>query len=108
ELMHALLDKLALSIIDYLNAQVRAGAQALQIFDTWGGVLSPQCYEEFSLRYMKKIVDGLLREHEGRQVPVIVFTKNGGLWLETIAGCGADCVGLDWTIDIANARQRIG
>lgn len=108
ELMHALLDKLALSIIDYLNAQVRAGAQALQIFDTWGGVLSPQCYEEFSLRYMKKIVDGLLREHEGRQVPVIVFTKNGGLWLEAIAGSGADCVGLDWTIDIASARQRIG
>jgi uroporphyrinogen decarboxylase len=108
ELMHALLDKLALSIIDYLNAQVRAGAQALQIFDTWGGVLSPQCYEEFSLRYMKKIVDGLLREHEGRRVPVIVFTKNGGLWLEAIAGSGADCVGLDWTIDIASARQRIG
>lgn len=108
ELMHALLDKIALSVIDYLNAQIRAGAQAVQIFDTWGGVLSPRCYEEFSLNYMKKIVAGLVRENEGRQVPVIVFTKNGGLWLETIAGCGADCVGLDWTIDIGEARRRIG
>jgi len=108
QLMHALLEKIALSVIDYLNAQIRAGAQAVQIFDTWGGVLSPHCYEVFSLHYMEKIIKGLIREHEGRIVPVIVFTKNGGLWLERIAQCGADCVGLDWTIDIRDARKRIG
>src|SRR5690606_8153764 len=108
ELLHELLDKLALSVIDYLNAQIRAGAQAVQIFDTWGGVLSPHAYTEFSLRYMEKIVNGLLKENEGRRVPAIVFTKNGGLWLESIATSGADCVGLDWTIDIGTARRRIG
>ncbi len=82
----------------------------MQIFDTWGGgVLSSWAYEEFSLRYMKKIVDGLIRESEGRHVPVIVFTKNGGQWLESIADCGADAVGgLDWTTDIGNARARVG
>jgi uroporphyrinogen decarboxylase len=106
--MHALLDKIALSVIDYLNAQIRAGAQAVQIFDTWGGVLSPHAYREFSLRYMQKIIAGLIKENEGRRVPVIVFTKNGGLWLESIAAIGADCVGLDWTIDIGDARKRIG
>ncbi|MES2606288.1 MAG: uroporphyrinogen decarboxylase [Pseudomonadota bacterium] len=106
--MHALLEKVALSVIDYLNAQIRAGAQAVQIFDTWGGVLSPHAYQEFSLRYMQKIVAGLQKENEGRRVPVIVFTKNGGLWLESIAAIGADCVGLDWTIDIGTARARIG
>lgn len=108
ELLHALLDKVALSVIDYLNAQIRAGAQAVQIFDTWGGALSPHAYREFSLQYMQKIVAGLIRENEGRRVPVIVFTKNGGLWLEQIAAIGADCVGLDWTIDIGEARARIG
>jgi uroporphyrinogen decarboxylase len=108
ELLHALLDKVALSVIDYLNAQIRAGAQAVQIFDTWGGALSPHAYREFSLQYMQKIVAGLQRENEGRRVPVIVFTKNGGLWLEQIAAIGADCVGLDWTIDIGDARARIG
>ena len=106
--LHALLDKIALSVIDYLNAQIRAGAQAVQIFDTWGGVLSPHAYREFSLRYMEKIVAGLIKENEGRRVPVIVFTKNGGLWLEHIAAIGADCVGLDWTIGIDEARRRIG
>jgi uroporphyrinogen decarboxylase len=108
EVMHALLDKIAQSVIGYLNAQIEAGAQAVQIFDTWGGVLSPAAYREFSLAYMAQIVKGLIREHEGRRVPVIVFTKNGGLWLEAIAACGADCVGLDWTIDIGDARRRIG
>ncbi len=108
ELMHQILEKTALSVIDYLNAQIKAGAQAVQIFDTWGGALSPHAYQEFSLAYMQKIIKGLIRENEGRQVPVIVFTKNGGLWLETIADCGADCVGLDWTINISDARTRIG
>ncbi|MDO8272626.1 MAG: uroporphyrinogen decarboxylase [Gammaproteobacteria bacterium] len=106
--MHLLLDKLATAVTDYLNAQIAAGAQAVQIFDTWGGVLSTHAYREFSLAYMTKVVAGLTRESEGRKVPVILFTKNGGLWLEDIAASGCDCVGLDWTIDIGRARERIG
>ena len=106
--MHALLDKLAQSVVTYLNGQIEAGAQAVQIFDTWGGALSHGAYKEFSLNYMQKIVDGLIRQNDGREVPVILFTKNGGQWLEAIADTGATAVGLDWTTDIANARQRIG
>lgn len=108
ETLHALLGKLADSVTGYLNAQIRAGAQVVQIFDTWGGVLSARDYEDFSLGYMRRIIAGLIRENEGRKVPVIVFTKNGGQWLETIAGCGADGVGLDWMTDIGQARSRIG
>lgn len=106
--LHLLLDKLADSVVLYLNAQVKAGAQSLMVFDTWGGVLSPQAYKEFSLRYMEKIVAGLIRENEGRKVPVTLFTKNGGQWLEAIAATGCDAVGLDWTTDIADARARVG
>ena len=106
--MHLLLDKLAQSVTAYLNAQIAAGAQAVQIFDTWGGILTTQAYREFSLAYMKKIVAGLTRESEGRKVPVILFTKNGGLWLQDIADSGCDCVGLDWTIEIGRARSLIG
>ena len=108
EVAHQLLDTLAESVIVYLNAQIQAGAQAVQIFDTWGGVLSTSAYEEFSLNYMKKIVNGLIREHEGRTVPVILFTKGGGQWLEKIANTSCNAVGLDWTTDIGVARQRIG
>ncbi|MBE8716260.1 uroporphyrinogen decarboxylase [Cellvibrio polysaccharolyticus] len=108
EQMHQLLDILADSVIAYLNAQILAGAQAVQIFDTWGGALSHQAYQEFSLRYMKKIVQGLLRENEGRRVPVILFTKGGGQWLELMADTGAEALGLDWTTDIGLARQRVG
>lgn len=108
EAMHLLLGKLADAVTDYLNAQINAGAQAVQIFDTWGGVLTAHGYLEFSLRYMKRIVESLIRESEGRPVPVILFTKNGGQWLESIAGSGCDAVGLDWTIDIGEARRRIG
>jgi uroporphyrinogen decarboxylase len=108
EQMHLLLDKLAQSVTAYLNAQIAAGAQAVQIFDTWGGILTTQAYREFSLAYMKKIVAGLTRESEGRAVPVILFTKNGGLWLQDIADSGCDCVGLDWTIEIGRARSLIG
>ena len=108
EQMHRLLDKLAVSVTAYLNAQIAAGAQAVQIFDTWGGILTTQAYRDFSLAYMKKIVQGLTRESEGRKVPVILFTKNGGLWLEHIADSGCDCVGLDWTIEIGRARSLIG
>jgi len=106
--MHVLLDKLATAVTQYLNAQIAAGAQAVQIFDTWGGSLSTHAYREFSLAYMQRIVSGLTREADGRKVPVILFTKNGGLWLEDIAASGCDAVGLDWTIDIGTARQRIG
>ncbi|MEH6491549.1 uroporphyrinogen decarboxylase [Halopseudomonas sp.] len=108
EAMHLLLDKLADSVISYLNGQIMAGAQAVQIFDTWGGNLSADAYQKFSLAYMRKIVAGLIREHDGRKVPVILFTKNGGLWLESIAEAGADALGLDWTMDIGVARSRVG
>jgi len=108
EVMHLLLDKLVASVIDYLNAQIRAGAQAVQIFDTWGGALSAVAYQEFSLNPMQRIVDGLIKEHDGRQVPVILFTKGGGLWLESMADTGASALGLDWTCDIGAARQRVG
>lgn len=105
---HLLLDKLADSVILYLNAQIKAGAQSLMVFDTWGGVLSPSAYKEFSLHYMAKIVDGLIRENDGRKVPVTLFTKNGGQWLEDIAATGCDAVGLDWTTNIADAKARVG
>jgi uroporphyrinogen decarboxylase len=106
--MHLLLDKLAQSVTAYLNGQILAGAQAVQIFDSWGGSLSSAAYQEFSLAYMRKIVSGLIREHDGRKVPIILFTKGGGLWLESIADAGADALGLDWTCDIGQARQRVG
>lgn len=106
--LHLLLDKLADSVIVYLNAQIRAGAQSVMVFDTWGGALTGRDYREFSLHYMHKIVDGLLREHEGRRVPVTLFTKGGGQWLEAIADTGCDAVGLDWTTSLADARARIG
>jgi len=108
EVMHQLLDKLAVSVIDYLNQQILAGAQAVQIFDTWGGVLSGEMYREFSLQYMQKIVAGLIREADGRKVPVILFTKNGGQWLEQMAATGADALGLDWTTELGDARGRVG
>ncbi len=108
EVMHQLLDKLAESVIAYLNGQIRAGAQAVQIFDTWGGALAHDAYEEFSLRYLNKIAQGLIREHEGRRVPLILFTKGGGQWLEAMAETGAEALGLDWTTDIGQARARVG
>ena len=108
QLMHQLLDKLADTIIEYLNAQIEHGAQAVMIFDTWGGVLTTRDYNEFSLRYMQKIMDGLNRESEGRKVPVIMFSKGGCQWLEAQAETGADALGLDWTLDIGKARERVG
>ncbi len=107
-LLHQMLAVLADSVIAYLNAQIRAGAQAVMVFDTWGGVLTPRDYRDFSLQYMARIVDGLIREQDGERVPVTLFTKNGGAWLEQIAATGCDCVGLDWTCDIADARARVG
>ncbi|MDN3637287.1 uroporphyrinogen decarboxylase [Simiduia curdlanivorans] len=108
ELMHQLLTVLADSVVVYLNAQIEAGAQAVQIFDTWGGALSHAAYQEFSLAYMQRIVAGLIREREGRKVPVILFTKGGGQWLELLANTGADALGLDWTTDIGIAKARVG
>jgi len=107
-LMHALLDKTTRSVTPYLNAQVRAGAQALMVFDTWGGALTTRDYREFSLAYMQRILEGLDREAEGRRVPVILFTKGGAGWLEDMAGTGCDGLGVDWTIDLARARERVG
>ncbi|WP_288319576.1 uroporphyrinogen decarboxylase [uncultured Haemophilus sp.] len=108
QILHALLDKLADSVILYLNAQIKAGAQAVMVFDTWGGVLAHEEYKTFSLQYMQKIVEGLIRENEGRKVPITLFTKGGGLWLEAIADTGCDAVGLDWTVDIREAKKRVG
>ncbi len=108
EVLHALLGKLADAVTDYLNAQIDAGAQAVQIFDTWGGVLSHTVYPEFSLAYMSRIVKGLKRSHDGRTIPVILFTKGGGQWLESMADSGADALGLDWTTSLADARRRVG
>lgn len=108
ELLHRLLEKLSLSVIDYLNAQIAAGAQAVQIFDTWGGALSHSTYKTFSLAYMEKIISGLTRHSEGREVPVILFTKGGGQWLEAIAASGCNAAGLDWTTHLGEARVRVG
>ena len=108
ELLHHILKINAQAVTAYLNAQIESGAQAVMIFDTWGGSLSQAAYLEFSLSYMQQIVSGLKREHDGTRIPCIVFTKGGGLWLEAIAAIGCDAVGLDWTIDIGNARQRVG
>ncbi|TGD73067.1 uroporphyrinogen decarboxylase [Mangrovimicrobium sediminis] len=108
ELMHNLLSLLSDAVADYLAAQVRAGAQAVQIFDTWGGSLSAAGYKEFSLKYMQRVIGRLQVQPETHGVPVIVFTKGGGQWLPSIADCGAHCVGIDWTTDIAHARQQVG
>jgi uroporphyrinogen decarboxylase len=108
DLMHRLLAVNAAAVRDYLNAQIAAGAQAVMIFDTWGGALAASAYERFSLHYMAEVVRGLVRERDGRRVPSIVFTKGGGIWLEKIAACGADAVGLDWTTDLGEARRRVG
>lgn len=108
DLLHHILEVTTQSVITYLNAQIEAGAQAVMIFDSWGGALSHAAYREFSLAYMEKIVAGLTKQREGRRVPSIVFTKGGGLWLETMADIGADALGLDWTVDIGQARTRVG
>jgi uroporphyrinogen decarboxylase len=105
--LHQLLEVLAKSTILYLNAQIAAGAQAVMLFDTWGGVLTPAQYEEFSLRYMAEVVDQLTRKAAGRRVPNIVFTKGGGAWLAKISAIGCDAAGVDWTTDLAQAREAV-
>jgi uroporphyrinogen decarboxylase len=108
DLMHHMLGVTADAVTAYLNGQVAAGAQALMIFDTWGGVLSPRDYRAFSLAYMARIVKGLKRENEGRRVPVILFTKGGGQWLAQMAETGCDALGVDWTTDLSEARRLTG
>jgi uroporphyrinogen decarboxylase len=103
-LLHRMLDVVTRATTVYLNAQIEAGAQAVMVFDTWGGALAPAQYREFSLEYMARIVAGLTREHEGRRVPVVLFTKGGGRWLDQMAATGADALGVDWTTDLADAR----
>lgn len=105
---HLLLDKLADAVIDYLNAQIESGAQAVQIFDTWGGVLAPDMFRSFSLRYLDKIVNGLHRSYDGKTVPVVLFCKSCNSHLEAIADTGCDGMGVDWTITLAEARSRVG
>jgi uroporphyrinogen decarboxylase len=105
--LHRLLGVLTKATILYLNAQIAAGAQAVMLFDTWGGVLTPAQYADFSLRYMAEIVGALTREAEGRPVPNIVFTKGGGAWLAKIAAIGCDAVGVDWTTDLSEARRAV-
>jgi uroporphyrinogen decarboxylase len=108
KLMHHILEVTAQAVTQYLNAQIEAGAQAVMIFDSWGGALSHSAYHEFSLPYMQRIVEGLKHEQDGVRVPSIAFTKGGGLWIDSIANIGCDAVGLDWTMDIGVARQRVG
>jgi uroporphyrinogen decarboxylase len=108
DLLHRILEVNAQAVTGYLNAQIEAGAQAVMIFDTWGGNLSHAAYHEFSLAYMQRILAGLKREHAGARIPAVVFTKGCGNWLEDIAAIGCDAIGLDWSVDIAQARTRIG
>lgn len=108
ESAHLLLDKLADAVIDYLNAQIESGAQAVQIFDTWGGVLAPDMFRSFSLRYLEKIVDGLHRSYDGKTIPVVLFCKGCSAHLEAIADTGCDGMGVDWTISLKEARARVG
>jgi uroporphyrinogen decarboxylase len=107
DLMHRILDVNAQAVAGYLNAQIESGAQAVMIFDTWGGALADGIYQRFSLHYIREVVARLKREHDGNRVPVITFTKGGGLWLEEIAATGVDAVGLDWTVNLAKARERV-
>ncbi len=107
DLLHRILSINALATTQYLNAQINAGAQAVMLFDSWGGVLPDGKFQEFSLAYTTQVVQGLNRQVDGEKIPVITFTKGGGPWLEQIARCGADAVGLDWTVDLAAARRRV-
>lgn len=108
QVLHRLLTTLTESITLYLNAQIASGAQAIMIFDTWGGLLTPAAYQSFSLDYMTQIISSLTREYQQQKIPIVLFTKGGGLGLEKIAASGCDVVGLDWTVDLAAARQRVG
>lgn len=107
DLFHRILDVNAKAVTAYLNAQIEAGAQAVQIFDTWGGMLADGAFQEFSLRYMRQIVEGLRKEHNGAKIPVILFTKGAGNWISEMADSGCDALGLDWTVNMSVARNRV-
>lgn len=107
DLLHRVLAVTTEATIQYLNAQIDAGAQAIMVFDSWGGVLADGLFQEFSLAYIRQVLAGLRREHNGETVPLIVFTKGGGMWLEDIADCGADAMGVDWTVNLSQARHRV-
>lgn len=108
DLLHRILEVNAQAVIAYLNAQIAAGAQAVMVFDTWGGALSGRAYQEFSLAYARRVLAGLTRSSEGRVVPRVLFTKGGGQWLESMAESGADALGIDWQTDLGAARRRVG
>lgn len=108
DLLRCILEVNRRAVTAYLNAQIESGAQAVMIFDTWGGVLAAAEYREFSLAYMQRVLDGVKREHEGERIPTILFTKGGAAWLEALAASGCDAVGLDWTVDIGAARDLVG
>ena len=108
ELLHRILAVNTRAVTEYLNAQIAAGAQAVMIFDTWGGVLSESAFHEFSLAYARQALAGLTRIHDGRIVPRILFTKGGGQWLEAMAESGADALGIDWQTNLGDARRRVG
>jgi uroporphyrinogen decarboxylase len=108
DLMHRLLEVNAAAVAQYLNAQIEAGAQAVMIFDSWGGVLADGAFQQFSLAYTRRVLQGLKREHDGQRIPHLVFTKGGGPWLEDIAAAQPDVVGLDWTVNLGAARARVG
>jgi len=107
DLVHRILQINAEATVQYLNAQIQAGAQAVMVFDSWGGVLADGAFQEFSLAYTRQVVQALVREREGRKVPVIVFTKGGALWAEEIAALGCDAMGLDWTASLGHTRKRV-
>ncbi|MFY8085251.1 MAG: uroporphyrinogen decarboxylase [Rubrivivax sp.] len=108
DLMEHILEINAQAVAAYLNTQIDAGAQAVMVFDSWGGVLADGAFQRFSLAYTRKVVNALRREKDGARIPVIVFTKGGGLWLEQVADVGADVVGLDWTVHLGTARAKVG
>ncbi len=108
DLMHHILQVNAATVAAYLNAQIDAGAQAVMMFDTWGGALADGIYQQFSLSYMREVMRLLKRDKDGVRIPSIVFTKGGGLWLDEIADIGADAVGLDWTVNLSKARAQVG
>jgi uroporphyrinogen decarboxylase len=108
DLMHRILQVNADAVAAYLNAQIDSGAQAVMIFDSWGGVLADGAFQRFSLDYTRRVVAALQREKDGQRIPAIVFTKGGGPWLDEIAACGADVVGLDWTVNLGRARAAVG
>ncbi len=105
---HQLLSVVTESVIQYLKAQVSAGAQSLMVFDTWGGMLSTEKYQAFSLAYMAQVVSAIKSDPACENVPIVLFTKGGGQWLEMMADTGCDGLGLDWTVDMAKAKQRVG